>query len=113
MQQYIDNYTGDDLNDLISIIQKDLNVGDFNLEGLKDLISYKIRVRKKFSEKGLILDNFKVCLWPDYDWCYYDDLEELLRIKSDNFIVRLVTINDMDENGELPLDFIKKLVDDN
>ena len=28
----------------------------------------------------------KICIWADYDWCYYDELEEYGRNKSDDIV---------------------------
>jgi len=32
-------------------------------------------------------NNDDICLWPNGDWCYFDDLEESLGYKSDDFEV--------------------------
>ena len=32
----------------------------------------------------------KICIWSDYEWCYYDEIEDYLNApmaKSDDFIV--------------------------
>ena len=35
-----------------------------------------------------MLDFELICIWPDYDWCFYEHLEEYLAFKSDDFVVR-------------------------
>lgn len=49
----------------------------------------------------------KIAVWSDYDWCYFDLLEEYLNFKSDDYIVADVP----DYLDEIDFDFISSLVD--
>ena len=51
----------------------------------------------------------KICIWADYDWCYYDELEENLNspmAKSDDF----VTI-ELEFDDEPTIEQLKEVID--
>ena len=52
----------------------------------------------------------KVCVWPDYEWCFPEDLDGMLSFKSDDFIVVTVPWEYELDSDEF-FKYIKKEVD--
>ena len=55
------------------------------------------RLKYEISKEDKMKD-LKICVWPDGEWCFEEDLEEALRNKSDDYMELLVS-TDMDEDA--------------
>ena len=54
------------------------------------------------------MEEVKICIWPNYEWCYIDELDQNLQFRSDDFIIREIK----EFEDEPHPDLIKSLVDD-